>query len=88
MASTDRLAADLLSELREDRGLSPEALSRAIFIAGHGYVSGRTIRNIEKDATVPTLRVRGSIALYFARTPRGIWRNAPVVTDRSRKVAA
>lgn len=86
MQYTDSQAAALLSQLREEAGLSPEALSRAIFVRGLGYVSGRTIRNTEKHETVPTLRVRAALAGYFDRSPRSIWRNAPTVMDR--RVAA
>lgn len=86
MQYTDSLGADLLVQLREEAGLSPEGLSRAIFVDGLGYVSGRTIRNIEKFETVPTLRVRAALAAYFKRSPRSIWRNAPTVMDR--RVAA
>lgn len=88
MRSTDPAAAALLTELREQACLSPEQLARAIFLGGHGYVSGRTVRNVEKDHVIPTLRVRGAIAAYFERTPRDIWRNAPVFHDRRNRVAA
>lgn len=88
LAAKDERAAALLTQLREDAGLSPEALSRAIFVADLGFVSGRTIRNIENEHHVPTLRVRASIARYFDRNPRSIWRNAPTFQTRSRRVAA
>lgn len=88
MQYTDSRAAAILTQLREDQGLSPEHLSRAIFEAGHGYVSGRTIRNIEGDPSpIPTLRVRMAIARYFERHPRTIWATAPAVMPRQ-KVAA
>lgn len=88
MQYTDPRAAAILAQLREDQGLSPEQLSRAIFQAGFGYISGRTVRNIENDPNpIPTLRVRMSIARYFDRHPRSIWSTAPTVMDR-RKVAA
>lgn len=87
MQYTDSRAAALVTELREEAGLSPEGLSRAIFVSGLGYVSGRTIRNIEKFETVPTLRVRNSLARYFERSPRAIWMNAPTVMDRRRVMA-
>lgn len=89
MQLVDHSAGAILSELREGACLSPEQLARAIHIGGHGFVAGRTIRNVEKFGVVPTLRVRGSIASYFGRTPRDIWRTAPIFHDRrNRKVAA
>lgn len=82
MQQVDMDAAALLTALREAEDKSPEQLARAIHLAGFGFVAGRTIRNIEKEGTVPTLRVRGSIARYFQRTSRDIWRNAPTFHDR------
>lgn len=69
-------AAGLLSDLREQKCLSPEQLARAIFVNGHGH------------GVVPTLRVRGAIASYFDRAPRDIWRTAPVFHDRRNGVPA
>lgn len=78
----DRLAADVVLEFLEDKGLSPEAFSRAAFNANCGYVSGKTIRRVVEDAHVPELRARGVIARYMQRAPRSIWRNASVVAGR------
>lgn len=90
----DRLAADLILTYLEDHGLSPEGFSRAAFNSGHGYVSGKRIRQIVEEGVVPkTNRVRSIIAaeMGFA-TPRSVWRNAPVVAGRKvgdrRKAAA
>lgn len=88
MQQVDMDAAALLTALREAQDKSPEQLARAINIGGFGFVSSRTIRNIEKDGIVPTLRVRGSIARYFGRTGREVWRNAPTFHDRRNRVAA
>lgn len=76
MELRDQVAAGLLTELREARYLSPEALSHAMFLAGHGYVAGRTIRNIESGHVVPTLRIRGTIEGFFGVT---VWRNVPSI---------
>lgn len=79
----DRAAADLILGYLEESGLSPEGFSRAAFNAGHGYVSGKTIRRIVDSGIVPaSLRVRSVIAKQMQRAPRSIWRNAPVVAGR------
>lgn len=88
---TDRLAADLILAYLEDRGMSPEAFSRAAFNAGHGYISSRTIYRIVEKAHVPDLRVRATIARQMEKSPRAVWRNAPVVAGRkisNRRLAA
>lgn len=58
---------------RIDRGLSPEALSKAISEASLGHVSGRQIRRIEGDGIVPTPRVQFLLATFFGTTPTQIW---------------
>lgn len=63
----------LLKQLREDRGLSHEALSWAIYREGHGTVSGRNIRRIEDTGAIPTVRVRFALASYFGRAQSEIW---------------
>lgn len=73
MACKDRRAASLIRELREERGLSPEALSAEIFKTSGLYVSGRTIRRIEDIGAVPSVRVKFVIASFFDRSPASIW---------------
>lgn len=69
-------AGALIKELRTDRGLTPEALSYAIFAAGNGHVSARTIRRVEAGAVVPRVRAQFAIASFFDRPVTSIW---PVV---------
>ena len=66
-------AGALIHELRVDRGLSPEALSYAIYKAGLGSVSSRTIRRIESDGMVPRVGNQFAIAAYFDRKVTSIW---------------
>lgn len=68
-------AGRLLRELRSDKGLSPEALSYAIFKAGYGSVSAKTIRRVEDPEVgmVPRVRVQFAIAAYFERPVSSIW---------------
>ena len=72
MASTDIAAGDMLRQLRTDRGLSPEALSHALHMAGLGFVSGKTIRRIE-GGRIPTVRVQFALAQFFDRVPSQVW---------------
>lgn len=77
----DHRAADTIRELREDRGLSQEALGKAVkrealargWYKVHGAVDPYTIRRIEDTGHVPSERVRMAIALYFEMQPREIW---------------
>lgn len=70
----DRHAAALIRELRVDRGLTPEALSYAIYRAAPGYpVSGRTIRRIEREGVIPSVRVMFGIASAFGMVPSQLW---------------
>lgn len=69
----DPTAARLVRQLRIDRGLSPETLSWAIFESTGERISGRAIRYIEHNGTVPTPRVQFAIASYFERLPSQVW---------------
>lgn len=66
-------AARFLRESRVNRGLSHEALSWAIYSAGFGTVSSKTIRRIEEIGCVPTVRVQYAIASFFAREVTDMW---------------
>jgi transcriptional regulator with XRE-family HTH domain len=79
----NKRAGELIRDLRSDRGLSPEALSYAIFKAGHGAISARTIRRVEAAGMVPRVRAQFAIASYFERPVSSIWSAAT-----NRKVAA
>ena len=69
----DTQAGALLEQMRRDRGLSPEGLSHALHAAGHGYVSGKTIRRVETGA-IPTVRVQFALAQFFdGRLPSQVW---------------
>lgn len=67
-------AGALIRELRTDLGLSPEALSWAIYQAGCGEVSGRTIRRIEAEGVVPRVGAQFAIAMFFDRPVTSVWR--------------
>lgn len=72
--SRDLHAAALIRELRIDNGLTPETLSYRIHKAAPDYpVSGRTIRRIEKEGVIPSVRVMFGIARAFQMTPSQIW---------------
>lgn len=80
MALIDTHAAGRLSEMRQDRGLSPEALSdelkRLAVQAGwgsRGAADGHTIRRIERHGHVPGERVRFVITAYFGLKPHELW---------------
>lgn len=79
----NKRAGELIRELRCDRGLSPEALSYAIFKTGHGAVSARTIRRVEAVGMVPRVGAQFAIASYFERPVSSVWSTAT-----NRKVAA
>jgi DNA-binding XRE family transcriptional regulator len=93
----DHVAAARLVELREDAGLSQEALAHAIkryaqeqdWYKLHGAVDAFTIRSIERDGHCPSERVRLVIALYFGAQPRSIWQpqNRRAVEARRRAAA-
>lgn len=68
----DARAGSLIRELRCNQGLSPEALSHAIYAAGIGSVSGKTIRRIEAGM-VPTVRVQFALSAFFDRQVVSIW---------------
>lgn len=69
----DRRAGQLIRTWREDRGLTPEGLSWAMYEAGVGCVSSRTIRRIESHGLRPRLRVRFAIAQHLDRPVSSIW---------------
>jgi transcriptional regulator with XRE-family HTH domain len=82
----DPRAGRLIRELRTDLGLSPEALSYAVFRGGHGSLSARTIRRVESDGMVPRVRAQFALASFFGRSVTSIW-PVPAVAA-TRKVAA
>lgn len=70
----DPYAAQRIAELREDLGLSPEALSYLIYRESpRTPVSGRTIRRIEATHRIPTPRVKFGIAKALGMKPSDIW---------------
>ena len=81
--SRDLPAAELLQELREAKGLSPEQMPFAMLRAGVEPVSGQTIRRIERIGAVPQVRVKFALAEFFERDIKEIW----TVRRRARVVA-
>ena len=86
MPYTDRVAAQILKQLREDSGLSPEALALEIRQAARtapwgnrGAVDAHTIRRIEADGHIPGPRVRFVLAHYFDVQPNEIWGDGRLV---------
>lgn len=82
MAFTDHHAASLITEMREARGLSPEALateinaaSRAQGLGAKFTVHPHTIRRIEREGHVPGVRVRLVLSSFFGLTPHELWRS-------------
>lgn len=79
MPFIDTYAADRIREMRDQRGLSPEALAREISKASraHGWergsVDAHTIRKIEGTGHVPTTRVRFVVSSYFGLLPHELW---------------
>lgn len=92
--------ADRISELCEERGLSPERLAKAICARAEsqddwwtelGGIDGSTVRralgNQKNPPRVPDVRVRAAIAKYFGLKPRDIW--PPVAATRpTERIAA
>lgn len=64
-----------LRELREARGLTPEALAADIARMAYerGSVDASTIRRIEKFGHVPRPRVAFVLAAYFEMVPHELW---------------
>lgn len=80
MALIDTYASQKLRELREEQGLSPEALAAQIAAqslnqgwGGRGTVDAHTIRRVERYGHVPSTRVRFVLASYFGLRPSSIW---------------
>lgn len=74
----DLYAAQRITELREDMGLSPEALSYAVHRESpRTPVSGRTIRRIEATGRIPTPRVKYGIAMALGLKPSELWVSRP-----------
>lgn len=71
--SRNKTAGKLIASWRVDRGLSPESMSWEMARAGLGHISGRQIRRIENDGTIPTPRTMFAIATFFEKTPTAIW---------------
>lgn len=95
MPFIDIRAADQLRALREDRGLSVEALATDIkrvaarndWYKVHGAVDAFTLRRIEDQGHCPSERVRLVVALYFGLRPSEIWQPAnrrPVEPKKAR----
>lgn len=73
-AHRDRNAGLRIKKLRIDHGWTPEALSYAIYELNPSFsVSGRTIRRVERDGVIPTVRVQFGIAQAFGLVPSEIW---------------
>lgn len=80
------MAADLLAELREKRGLTPESMPREMVRAGvqrDRIPTPSTIRRIECHGVVPHVPYMAGLAQFFERDMHAIW--AP---PARRKVAA
>jgi hypothetical protein len=80
MPLIDVHGAQRLADLRESRGLSPEALSVEIYEAAmqadwgrRGGVDAHTIRRIERYGHVPGPRVAFVLASYFDLMPHELW---------------
>lgn len=91
MALIDHYAAQRVRDMREERGLSPEALSREISSmaasAGwgtRGSVDAHTIRRIERRGHVPGPRIAFVLASYFGLKPHELW----VPANRRQEMAA
>lgn len=91
MPLIDVHGAQRLADLRESRGLSPEALSAEIATAAvaapwgrRGSVDAHTIRRIERYGHVPGPRVAFVLASYFDLQPHELWQpgNRRVTRDR------
>lgn len=89
MPMVDHYAGQALREMRELRGLSPEALSDDIRLRARnaawgerGAVDAHTIRRIERRGHVPGPRVQFILASYFDKTVHELW-----VPSRSRAAA-
>lgn len=100
MPFIDTQAAATVRELREARGLSPEAMAHEIRLLAMregwklGTVDAFTIRRIEgnekRHGRIPSLRVRVVIGLYLDVPAHEIWKSANRlwVNDDTRMVAA
>lgn len=91
MALIDHYAAQRLRDMREERGLSPEALSREIALmaekadwGSRGAVDAHTIRRIERRGHVPGPRIAFVVANYFGLRPNELW----MPSNRRQEVAA
>lgn len=80
MALIDHYASQRLRDMRESRGLSPEALAQEIAAkaksAGwgcRGTVDAHTIRRIERRGHVPGPRIAFVVAAYFDLVPHELW---------------
>lgn len=83
MALIDIHAAERIREMREARGMSPEALAsditRRAMSEGwgtRGTVNAHTIRRIEAQGHVPGPRVAFVLASYFGLAPHQVWEPA------------
>lgn len=85
MVHRDPIAGELLAELREKRGISPEAMPREMLRAGikrDRVPSSATIRRAEGIGMVPNVSHRAGLAEFFERDMHTIWE------PPSRRVAA
>lgn len=77
--SRDLEAGRLLKELREDLGLSREAMCHAMRRQGveRDYIpSARTLQRIEDQGVRPIVRHRFGLAAFHERKQSTIWRSA------------
>ena len=70
----NRQAAELIRKLRIDEGLTPEDLAHQIARDGGGIVSGRTVRRIESEGAIPTVRIQFALARHFGMVPSDLWK--------------
>jgi hypothetical protein len=80
MAFIDHFAAQRLRQMREEAGLSPEAMADQIRRAAktapwgdRGAVDAHTIRRIERRGHVPGPRVQFVLSNFFGTQMRDIW---------------
>jgi DNA-binding XRE family transcriptional regulator len=78
----DFAAADLLHELREAKGWSPEQVPHELKARGLEHVCGRTVRRIEGEGVIPRVRVKFALAALHGLEIKDIWGSRQRVVSR------
>jgi len=76
MTATSSITAELLRDLREQRGLSPEEVPTAMVharIERRAIPSARTIRRVEDTGRKPQARYAHGIATFYGLRVRDLW---------------